>query len=291
MLNTTQITLAWELFEHGTPKSRIASDLGKTRETIHIWINEIQTHGLMGFLDRYESAKKGHRTPRKLNPVLKDWIYQIREREEECCGQKIQYFLEKEHRVHLGVAKIYEVLSQKYQIRSKWKKNKARGSVPHPENPRQVIQMDSIDFGGLFAFTAIDCFTREADILLTPELTSRYGYRFLKQSMTRRFDDHVELLQTDGGPEFKDKFTDHVLEYCDRHRVSRPYKKNEQSFIESFNRTIRKECLGWITYKTNQLVDATEMIESFLNRYHYHRPHMGLGMKPPLNKIIRLSDI
>ena len=190
--------------------------------------------------------------------------------------------MEKEHQVHLGVAKIYEVLSEKYLIRSKWKKNRERGPVPHPENPREVIQMDTIDFGEVFAFTAIDCFSREADVLLAPELTSQYGCKFLGQSMTRRFDSHVSLIQTDGGPEFKDKFTDHVLEYCDRHRVSRPYKKDEQSFIESFNRTVRKECLGWITYKPNQLADATEMIESFLNRYHFHRPHMGLGMKPPL---------
>lgn len=284
MLNTSLITLAWELFEHGVPKSRIATDLGKTRETIHIWINGMQIYGLMGFLDRYEQAKKGKRTPRKVNPVIKDWIYQIREREADCCGQKIQYFLEKERHLHLGVAKIYEILAQKYQIKSRWKKNQARGPVAHPDHPRESIQMDTIDFGGVFAFTAIDCFTREADILLSTELTSSYGYRFLKQSMGRRFNNHVEVLQTDGGPEFKDKFTDHVYKYCDRHRVARPYKKNEQSFIESFNRSVRKECLGWINYRPHQLANCTEMVESFLDRYHYHRPHMGLGMKPPLTR-------
>lgn len=284
MLNVSQITLAWELYTHNVPKSRIATDLGRTRETIHIWIKGIQKHGLMKFLDLYEQAKKGKRIPRKANPVVKDWIYQIREREEDCCGQKIQYFLEKEHQLGLGVTKIYEILAEKYQIRSKWKKNKERGPVPHPESSREVVQMDSIDFGGLFAFTAIDCFSREADILMAPELTSQYGYRFLDRSMNRRFDGHVNLIQTDGGSEFKDQFTDHVEEYCDRHRVSRPYKKNEQSFIESFNRTVRKECLGWINYQPSQLFDATEMIESFLQRYHYHRPHMGLGMKPPLTK-------
>lgn len=284
MLNISLITLAGELFDQGVPKSRIATDLGKTRETIHIWVNGIQVYGLMGFLDRYEQAKKGKRTPRKVNPIIKDWIYQIRDREEDCCGQKIQYFLEKERHFHLGVAKIYEILAEKYQIRSKWKKNKERGPVLHPENPREVVQMDTIDFGRVFAFTAIDCFSREADILLAPQLDSGYGYKFLKQSMTRRFDSHVGLIQTDGGPEFKDQFTDHVGRYCDRHRISRPYKKNEQSFIESFNRTVRKECLGWINYKSNQLADATEMIESFLDRYHYHRPHMGLGMKPPLTR-------
>lgn len=284
MLNTSLITLAWELFEHGVPKSRIAADLGKTRETVHIWIRGIRAHGLMRFLDRYESAKKGRRAPRKANPLVKDWIYQIREREADCCGQKIQYFLEQEHQLHLGVTKIYEILSEKYQIRSKWKKNGARGPVPHPTSPREVVQMDTIDFGGVFAFTAVDCFTKEADIMLAPALTSNFGYQFLQQSMERRFNTHVELVQNDGGPEFKDEFSDHVLEYCDRHRVSRPYKKNEQSFIESFNRTVRKECLGWTNYKSNQIADCTGMIESFLNRYHYHRPHMGLGMKPPLTK-------
>ena len=286
VLNTSQIALAWELFTHGVPKSRIADDLGHTRETIHLWIKGIQKDGLLRFLDLYEEAKKGKRAPRKANPLVKDWIYQIREREEDCCGQKIQYFLEKEHSVHLSVPKIYQVLSEKYQIKSKWKKNKARGPVVHPDHPRQTIQMDSIDFGGLFAFTAVDCFTREADILISPELTAEYGYQFLRRSMGRRFDNHVEVLQTDGGPEFKNQFTNHVGEYCNRHRISRPYKKNEQSYIESFNRTVRKECLGWTNYKPNQLTDATGMIESFLERYHYHRPHMGLGMKPPLTRIV-----
>jgi len=278
------ITLAWELYSSGVPKSRIAADLGKTRETIHIWIAGIMQYGLMEFLDRYESAKKGKRIPRKVNPVTKDWIYQIREREMDCCGQKIQYFLEKEHDLHLGVAKIYEILAEKYQIRSKWKKNKERGPVPHPEKPREVVQMDTVDFGGIFAFTAIDCFSRETDVLLAPALNSSFGYQFLERSMDRRFDGHVNLLQNDGGPEFKDEFTDHVLEYCDRHRVSRPYKKNEQSFIESFNRTVRKECLGWQKYNPDQIEQCTQMVESFLERYHYHRPHMGLDMKPPLTK-------
>jgi len=51
---------------------------------------------------------------------------------------------------------------------------------------------------------------READILLTPELTARFGCQFLYQSMRRRFDSHVHLLQTDGGPEFKAEFTSNV---------------------------------------------------------------------------------
>jgi len=284
MQNSTLITLCWELYEQGIPKTHIAKRLDKHRETIGIWIKAIEEYGLQSFLDKHLQAKKGERKRRQVDPIVKSWVWEIREREYECCGQKIQYFLKLEHAVHLCVPKIYEILAEKYVIRSKWKKNKKRGAVPKASKPREVIQMDTIDFGGLFAFTAIDIFTKEADILLAPELTAKFGRKFLHQSMGRRFGGHVQLLQTDGGPEFKADFTNKVRSFCARHRVARPYRKNEQSYIESFNRTVRKECLGWQNYSPDDLERCDRLVESFLNRYHYHRPHMGLNMTPPLLK-------
>ena len=278
------IVLCLELYEEGVPKSRIAQRLGRHRETIHLWIKGVKREGLLGFLDKYRQAKRGERKKRQVDPIAKRWVWEIREREYNCCGQKIQYFLKREHGVHLSVPKIYEILAEKYVIRSKWKKNSPRGPIPHSIKPRQVIQMDTIDFGELFAFTAIDTFTREADILLAPALTAEYGKQFLYQSMMRRFDGHVSLLQTDGGPEFKAEFKRQVHSFCSRHRIARPYRKNEQSYIESFNRTVRKECLGWQKYHLKDLGECQQMVESFLERYHYHRPHMGLSMMTPLRK-------
>ena len=100
--------------------------------------------------------------------------------------------------------------------------------------------------------------------------------------MMRRFGGHVHIVQTDGGPEFKAEFKNSVHLFCDRHRVSKAYRKNEQSYIESFNRTLRKECLGWLKYGVEDLPQCTALVETFLIRYHYHRPHMGLMMRPPL---------
>ena len=284
MINQTLITLAWELHEQGVPKTHIAQQLGKHRETIILWIQGIETYGLLGFLDRYEHAKKVPRIHRQVDPILKRWVWEIRDREMDCCGQKIQYFLKEDHDVSLSVPKIYEILKEKLIIKSKWKKNQPRGPIPHATRPREVIQMDTIDFGELFAFTGVDTFSKEADILLAPALTADYGCAFLEQSMDRRFDGHVHLLQNDGGPEFKDTFKERVQAFCDRHRVSRPYKKNEQAFVESFNRSVRKECLGWIKYRKSDLPKCTHLVEQFLDRYHYHRPHMGNDMKPPLQR-------
>ncbi len=283
MTNASLITICWELYEQGIPKSHIAKKLGKHRETIYLWIKASKRYGLMGFLDRYHQAKKGARKKRRVNPIFKRWVWEIREREYDCCGQKIQYFLKKEHHIHICVPKIYEILSEKYIIRPKWKKNQKRGKVPKATGPRQVVQMDSMDFGDLFAFTAIDIFTKEANILLSTELTGRFGCEFLYQSMRRRFG-HVCLIQTDGGPEFKADFVDNVYLFCDRYRIARPYRKNEQSYIESFNRTLRKECLGWNKYEARDIDECRKLVEDFLKRYHYHRPHMGLKMRPPLSE-------
>jgi transposase len=284
MLSTTKIVLCWELFEAEMPQTHIAQRLGVNRDTVRVWINGVKEHGLEGFLDRYIHAKKGERRGRQVDAILKRWVWEIREREKDCCGQKIQYFLELEHGVHISVPKIYEILGEKYVIKSKWKKNQKRGPVPVAEKAREVIQMDTIDFGAVFAFTAVDIFSKEADVVLAPELTSEYGERFLDTCMSRRFNNFSEMIQADGGPEFKDKFKAKVYTYTSRFRVSRPYKKNEQSYIESFNRTVRKECLGWSKYKPKEIPELTGYIEEFLDRYHYHRPHISLGMKPPLKR-------
>lgn len=283
MLSLTKIVLAWELYEAGVPKIHIADRLSLNRDTVRLWIQGIEKEGLEGFLDKYTNAKRGKRPGRQVDPILKRWVWKIREREKDCCGQKIQYFLDLEHKVHISVPKIYEILSEKYIIKSKWKKNQKRGPVPEASRAREVIQMDTIDFGEIFAFTAVDIFSKEADVLLRPSLTSTDGVIFLDMCMQRRFV-HTDLLQADGGPEFKDKFRQQVPIYADRFRVSAPYKKNEQSYIESFNRTVRKECLGWSKYKIQEIPELTGYVEEFLDRYHYHRPHISLGMKPPLKR-------
>ena len=285
MQNISLITLAWELFELGIPKTHIAKRLNKNRDTILLWIKRIEEVGLIAFLEEYEQAKKGERSKRKIDGQVKRWIWDIREREFDCCGQKIAYFLKKEHDISLSAPTIYEILNEKFEIKSKWKKGTVViGPVPTAENKREIVQMDTIDFGDIFAFTVVDIVGRDADVFMAPDLTSHSGHQFLQFSMPRRFNGHVNLIQTDGGPEFKEEFSDHVLEYCDKRRVSRAYKKNEQSYIESFNRTVRKECLGWQKYRSDQVQECQALVKTFLERYHYHRPHMGLGMTPPLTK-------
>lgn len=291
MDSLTKITLVWDLYTQGVPKQRIAQELSIGRATVHRWIDSVKHYGTLAFfLDAYQMAKKGERVKRKVNPIVKQWVWQLREEHRQCCGQKIQYHLEQEYRLRLGVKTIYQILKEKYQLRTKWKKNQPRGPVPHASGPQEVVQMDTVDFGEIFAFTGVDIYSKEADIMLRPSLTSHDGLVFLETAMRRRFHDHVALLQTDGGPEFKEEFKDNVGRFADRHRVARPYKKNEQAYIESFNRSLRKECLGWGSYLPRDLPVLEKEIADYLVYYHQTRPHLSLNMQTPV-EFLRLSHI
>lgn len=283
----TKISLAWELFENKVPKSHIAEKLEVHRETVHLWTLGITTHpqGLIGFLESYKNAKKGERTKRKVDGLLKVRIWKLREENRGCCGQKIREYLKRDYGIKLGIKAIYKVLGEKYKLRSRWKKNQKRGRVPKAYKPREVIQMDSVDFGNLFAFTGIDIFTKEAEVRLYPSLTAIDGLSFLTYSFDRRFK-YTDMLQTDGGSEFKAEFRLNVFKYADRHRYSRPYKKNEQSYIESFNRSLRKECLGWSKYKLRDLITLQDEVDNYMNYYHEKRVHLSLNLRTP-NEVLK----
>lgn len=153
--------------------------------------------------------------------------------------------------------------------------------------------MDTVDFGYIFAFTAIDIYAKDVAVKLYPSLTSTDGADFLVHAFKTRYG-HTELIQTDGGSEFKGQFKQLVQHYADRYRVARPYKKNEQAFIESFNRSLRKECLGWGSYKQSDLPDLTKELNDYLTYYHEKKVHLSLQMKTPhaiLQEYQLVSDI
>ena len=88
-----------------------------------MWIEVVTAQGLLPFLEQHQRAKKQLRPTRRVRMSTKQLIWDIRQREQDCCGQKIAYFLLKEHQITLSVPKIYEVLAEKYTLCSKWSKN------------------------------------------------------------------------------------------------------------------------------------------------------------------------
>jgi transposase len=175
----TKIILAYELLELGLSQASVAERLGIARRTVIRWSQAIEASGsLEAFLQHFQQAKTGPRKKRKRDQVLKQRIWSLREKYRHCCGQKLRYFLKQDYDIEVSVTTIYKVLAEKYQLRSRGQRNLPRGPIPAAQAPRQVVQMDTVAFGQVFAFTAVDIFSKESAVLLRPSLEAVDGQAF-----------------------------------------------------------------------------------------------------------------
>jgi IS30 family transposase len=274
----TPVHVCWQLYLSGVSAEVIPAKLGIHRATVYRWLAGIKKKGFTQFLADYQTAKKGRRH-RKVNPHLKAKVFEVRQAYKNCCGQKIKHLLKRDYGITIGVSTIYKILGTKYQLRGKWKKYLKRGPVLTAEKPREVIQVDTVDFGGLFAFTAIDIFTKEPVVVMKDALDSLAG----KEALVIQLEQfgQVKNLQRDGGPEFEGQWDQETKSRGIYVRTSRPYKKNDQAFIEKFNGTFRKECLGYAKYHKQDLEKVQKRVDEFITYYMTKRPHMSLNMQTP----------
>jgi len=275
----TKIKVCWGLYQNEVSLETIPEQLGIHRATIYRWIKGIKLKGINKFVRDYKNSKKGRRRSTKTDIVVKLHVYKIRKEKHNCCGQKIKYFLKKEYNEILSVSTIYRILNEKYTLRSKWKKYCKRGHVKQGSSPREAIQTDTVDFGSIYAFTSIDTYTREVSVIMKSKLTAKSGKEALKEQLN--YFKQIKHIQRDGGPEFKKEWQEYAKKHINSIRTARPYKKNEQAYIERFNGILRKECLGYVKYQKKDLQYVQERVNTYLNYYHNERPHLSLNMKTP----------
>ena len=67
---------------------------------------------------------------------------------------------------------------------------------------------------------------------------------------------------------------------------SRPGKPTDNAYIESFNGTLRDECLN--THWSLSLEDAKLKIEQWRKDYNKFRPHSSIGNVPPEHYALEL---
>lgn len=277
MKSVTQVELAWELYQAGVVVDEISAKIAKHRATVFRWTAGIRLYGIREFLRRYKVAKQ--RARRKRIDCRAEVLLVERRKAKDQCGQKLRYWLEKTHGIVISVATIYRILGKHFTLRSKWKKWTRRPVLPKAESPREVIQIDNIDLGELFIHNFIDTFTREVVSVVVLEKTAKSATDALDEAMNY-FGGSV-WIQTDNGSEYKKGFRPRAKRYCERLRQITPYQKEENGFVESFNRTLRKECVGWRKYKAKELDQLQAYVDSYLVEYHTERPHLSLNLQTP----------
>lgn len=275
----TKIKVCHSLWKNGISPENIPEQLGIHRATVYRWIKQFEKVGLGRFLQDYQNARKGRRKSHKTPVFVKLLVCEIRKQYRNCCGEKIKYFLKKKREVDLSVSTIYRILNEYYELSSKWKKKIKRGELVIGKAPREALQTDTVNFGEIFAYTCIDTFTKETCVVLKTRLDSIAGQEALKEQLS--FFRKAEHIQRDGGHEFMGEWDAYARQNIPNIRTSRPYKKNDQAFIERFNGILRKECLGYGKYKKRHLPILQRKLDEFVRYYHNERPHLSLNMLTP----------
>lgn len=160
-----------------------------------------------------------------------------------------------------------------------------RGPVPQAKRTHERWSMDFVHdqlFNGrpFRVLTVVDQFSRQ-----TPLLEVRFG--FSGHDVAAALDRAIEQAGTpasitvDHGTEFTSKALE---EWAYRRGVKldfiHPGKPTENEHIESFNGTLRDECLNVLQFVSIQ--DAGEQIEAWRIDYNAHRPHSSLGHLTPI---------
>ncbi len=160
----------------------------------------------------------------------------------------------------------------------------ARGALPEPTGPNQIWSMDFVSdelgWGQRFrVLTLVDHFSRESPAL-------EVGVGMSGQLVTEVLDRVAltyglpEVIRVDNGPEFTSKALDQwAYENGVRLDFIRPGKPVENAFIESFNASLRKECLNVHWFQT--IEEARQRIEQWRKEYNDYRPHSSLDNLTP----------
>jgi transposase len=261
------------MIQAGSTIEQVAEVVGKDRSTVYRWVWSIRRMGIQEFLRRKKTCK--HRRVKARTPeYVIQKIVDIRN-QYGWCGAKIQKELQERYGITIGHSTIYRWLHDRFTragvgVR---KYHKYRALVT-AKAPRQVVEHDTVDLGELYAYTAIDVFTKEPSVYIGTNLEMSTGAAAL--AYHNAFYGFVQLQQSDNGSEFQTTFREAVEATGSIHRYSRPYKKNEQAHIENFNKALRNECFGKIHYKREQLDEIRLQAKLFTQYYIYERWHMGL---------------
>jgi putative transposase len=201
-------------------------------------------------------------------------------------GKKLVYRLYKE-----------EGLTLRHKPRRKRRAGMQRRERFRPTAPNQVWGLDFVadqlaDGRRFRTLTVLDIFTRESlAIEVGQSMKSEDVVTALNQIRQKR--GTPKLLFCDNGAEFTSQRMD-LWAYHNQVQIdfSRPGKPTDNAYVESFNGTLRAECLDVHWFAT--LTEAKQVIEAWRREYNESRPHRSLGERTPnefASQIAARSDL
>ena len=159
-------------------------------------------------------------------------------------------------------------------------RERTKPRAPHEVGSRDFMADQLVDGRRFRALTVVEVFRRESLALeVGQSLKGENVVGVLNQIRQQRRT--PKILFCDNGAEFTSPIMD-LWAYQNGVRIdfSRPGKPTDNAHVESFNGTLRAECLDahWFT----SLGEAKQIIEAWRREYNESRPHRALGERTPI---------
>ena len=168
------------------------------------------------------------------------------------------------------------------RARQAWKRRKPHNLQRDTVLPRRVVEFDMkhIYLGGVkqYAFVAVDIVTKEAVIHLSTRPSSLQA-RYALEKVIAIFGFEVSIVTDNGSENYK-----HAYDYLKSHNITqyfaRPHTPKDKPRVENLIGKLQQECLdeyrGYMT-----LLERTKQVITWLNDYHFYRPHQALNYLTP----------
>jgi len=161
-----------------------------------------------------------------------------------------------------------------------WKKRKPY--LLKADKPRSIIEFDMkhIYLGSVkhYAFVAVDIYTKEAVIHLANQPSSFQAMKALEK-VVAVFGKDISIVNDNGSENYK-----HSYNYLKTHNITqyftRPHTPKDKPHVENLIGKLQQECLDEYRGYMN-LKEREQQIITWLNDYHFFRPHQALNYLTP----------
>lgn len=276
-----------------------ARELGVSPGTVVFW--RTRARGARNVLSSRQLFRRSTAPKKKRVSVLtseeKISIEAMREARGRC-AQKIKILLKIPHHhstIHRYLKKKGLVKENGYYRRPRYQET----THMHLKNVTTIgkLQMDvkyvTPELSGLphtlFLYALIDIYSRWKQGVILPLLDQGYAIKALELCRPL-FPFKPDFIQTDNGLEFQKRFYDQVtkrLKYS--HHYIHKSNPNENAIIERSFRTDEEEFFFWRMKKPSDEIDLNVQYQGYLKEYNEERPHLGISLLTPREKIQECS--
>ena len=263
---------------------------GIARVTLYRWLKKARKLHPVSHIPT--ASSKPRSCPWALSEDVVGRVIELRKQTGRC-GAVIREMLLREGTV-ISTSSVNNILSRAGRLNSWYGRpgRKKRPRVPRPpvEAPGDLVEVDTIHLQAkingricrLYVYTLIDLKTRWAHAVVSSVADTDASIRFIREARAR-FPGCFRVIQTDNGSEFASAFEKFLNQSGIKQRRIRLGKKNDNSHVERFNRTIQDECIG--AYPNFNRIRRD--IALWLDFYNLERLHLGLQCKTPLEVLQR----